>query len=120
MTFAHVAILLSSTQWVATILVALNHFDYSCSLGYTANYVNKIMTTFRQNELYPRHKLHDLISSFLVRSRINIVLKTFLRSLLNVLHVILCDFFKFEMSQNNRDATATISHSVSIFLLNAS
>ena len=28
--------------------------------------------------------------------------------------------FKFGMSQNNRDVTVTISHSVSIFLLNAS
>ena len=29
-------------------------------------------------------------------------------------------FFEFELSQNYRDVTATISHSVSIFLLNAS
>ena len=28
--------------------------------------------------------------------------------------------FEFELSQNNRDVTAIISHSISIFLLNAS
>ena len=32
----------------------------------------------------------------------------------------LCDFFKFGLSQNSHDISATISHSILIFVLNAS
>ena len=57
MTFAHVAILLSSTQRVAEYLAALKHFDYSCSLEYKQPITSKtIMTSPRRNERYQRPK----------------------------------------------------------------
>ena len=82
MTFADVAILLSSTQGVAEYLVALKHFDYSWSLGYKQPTTSKIiMTSPRRNGLYQRPETCDLNWSFIVLSRTNIGLKTFLRSL---------------------------------------
>ena len=120
MTFAHVAIRLSYTQRVVDYLVALKHFDYSRSLGYKQPITSTtIMTSPIDEMVFTRGlKLYDLILSFLVLSRTNIGSKTFLRSLWKVL--ILCDFLKFGMSQNNHDVTATKSHGVSIFLWNVS
>ena len=93
--FAHVAILLSSTQRVAEYLVALEHFDYSCSLGYQQPITSKTTLRHLDEMNFTRClKLHDLILSFLVLSRTNIGSKTFLRSLWKVL--ILCDFLDLE------------------------
>ena len=63
-------------------------------------------------------KLHDLILSFLLLSRTNISSKTFAFIMEGMGTLLL--FFEFELSQNYCDVTAIISHSVSIFLLNAS
>ena len=57
MTFAHVAILLSSTLRVAAYLMALKHFDYSCSSGYKQLITSKkIMTSPRRIQLCQRPK----------------------------------------------------------------
>ena len=53
--FSHVAILLNFMQWIEEYLLALNYFDYSCSLGY-----NQKVKTSR----LPVLKLHDLIFFF--------------------------------------------------------
>ena len=63
-------------------------------------------------------KLHDLNLSFLVLSGTNIGSKTFFALIMEGIDTL--RLFKFGMSPNNCDATATISYSVSIFLSNAS
>ena len=65
-------------------------------------------------------KLHDLILSFLELSRLNVGSKNF-ALIMKGIDTLWLFFLKFGMSQNNRDVTSTlISHSVSMFLLNAS
>ena len=63
-------------------------------------------------------KLHYLFLFFLLLSRKNIGSKTFLGSLCKVL--LLCDFLDWGCLRIFCDVSATISHSVSIFVLNAS
>ena len=72
-TFAHVAILLSSTQRVAGYLMALKYFDFSCSLEYKQPTTSKKYWRHLDEMNFTRGlKLRNLILSFLVFSRSNI------------------------------------------------
>ena len=114
MTFAHVAILLSSTQRVEEYLVALKHFDYSWSLGYKQPITSKtIMTSSRRNERFQRPKTSWFDFVFPCAFKNQYRFENFFALIMEGIGTLW--LFKFWMSQNNRDVTATISHSVSIF-----
>ena len=119
MTFAHVAILLSSTQRVVEYLFALKHFDYSWSLGYKQPITSKTaMTSPRRNECYQRPKTSWFDFVFNCAFKNKHWFENFFALIMEGIGTLW--LFKFGTSQNNRDVRATISHSVSIFLLNAS
>ena len=116
---SHVAILFSATQRVAEYLVALKHFDYSWSLGYKQPITSKtIMTSPRRNEHYKRPKTSWFDFVFPCAFKNKHRFENFFAHIMEGIGTLW--LFKFGMSQNNRDVTATISNSVLIFLLNAS
>ena len=63
-------------------------------------------------------KLHDLIFVFPLAFRNKHRFKNFFSFIMEDMGTL--RLFEFELSQNYRDVTAIISHSVSIFLLNES
>ena len=76
------------------------------------------MTSPRQNELYqkPKTSWFDFVFPCAFENKHRF--ENFFALIMEGIDTLW--LFKFGMSQNNRDAMATITHSVSIFLLNAS
>ena len=103
-------------QRIDEYLVAFKDFDYPgykrpiTSIG-KCRYVDEM-------NVAKGLKPYDFTFTSLLLSRTNIGLKTFLHSLWKAL--VHCNFFELGLSQNYRDVTATINHSVPIFLKNTS
>ena len=109
--------LLHNGLW--SILLHYNFFDYSWSLGYKQPITSKtIMTSPRRNERYQRPETSWFVFVFPSAFKIKHRFENFFAPIMEGIGTLW--LFKFGMSQNNCDVTATISHSVSIFLLNAS
>ena len=80
----------------------------------------KVMTLCIRNELCQRPKtsFFDFVFPFTFKNEHRF--ESFFALIMEGIGMVLCNFFEFELSQNYRDVTVIISHSVSILLMNAS
>ena len=117
-TSAYVAILLSFMQLIEEYLLATFFCIIPDPYGINGQLRQKSMTSYRRNERCPRPKTSwfDFVFPFAFKNKHQF--ENFFSFIMEGMGSLW--LFEFELSQNYRDDTATISHSVSIFLLNAS
>ena len=117
-TSAYVAILLSFMQLIEGYLLATFFFYYSWSFWYKRPITSKSMISYRRNERCQRPKTSwfDFVFPFAFKNKHQF--ENFFSFIMEGMGTLWP--FEFELSQNYRDVKAIISHSVLIFLLNAS